>query len=113
MDYFFNIRALESTLKDFQFQGESPVSLTKNSSGIQCGGSHLFLTWEVKKEEYPEFKASPDLSQTLSQKSRPGTMAHTCNPITQYSGSLNSRLHRVQGQPGLQSETLSDRKSVV
>lgn len=60
MDDFFNIRSLESTLKDFQFQGESPVRLTKNSSDIQCGGAHSYFpsTWEVKKEEYPEFKAS-------------------------------------------------------
>lgn len=81
MDYFFNIRALESTLKDFQFQGESPVRLTKNSSGIQFGGSHLFLTWEVKKEEYPEFKASLDLR--VRPCLRRVSQAQWLTPVTQ------------------------------
>lgn len=73
MDDFFNIRSLESTLKDFQFQGESPVRLTKNSSDIQCGGTHtpIFLAlWKFKK------KSSLSSRPALSQKNKPGTVAH-------------------------------------
>lgn len=106
MDDFFNIRSLKSTLKDFQFQGESPVRLTKNYHiSSEVGLTPIFLALGKLKR-----KSTLSSRPALSQKNKPGTMAHTYDPITEYSGSLNRRFHKFRASLGLESEPLSQKK---